>query len=91
MQRKRYTRQQVKKHIDGECFVCKENKYELLDAHRIIEGGTYDYRNVVILCASCHRRVHCGEIKFDKKYNSTNGLLLHWWLSDREYWTPVLT
>lgn len=83
------SRQQCKKRFDGECFVCKETKYELLDAHRIIEGGTYHPINVVTLCASCHRRVHCGEIKFDKKYPSTKGLMLHWWVAGQELWTPV--
>ncbi len=88
--RKRYTKQQLKKRLDGECFLCKEDKYELLDAHRIVEGGTYHPINVVTMCAKCHRRVHCGEVKFDKKYTSTTGkVMLHWWLGDKELWTEV--
>ncbi len=89
--KKRYSRQQLKKHLDGACLICKEDQYELLDAHRIVEGGTYHPINVVTLCAKCHRRVHCGEVRFDRKYDSTKGWMLHWWLGETELWTPVLS
>lgn len=89
------SRKQCKKHLDGECLVCKEKRYTLLDAHRIIEGGTYHPINVVTLCVKCHRLTHTGEIRFDRKYLSTHGLLLHWFLCKtsgevEEMWTPVI-
>lgn len=95
MKRKRYSRQQCKKHLDGECLICKENSYELLDSHRLVEGakgGKYHPSNIVVLCSLCHRRVHNNEVRFDRKYTTTDGrLLLHWWLGEVELWTPVLS
>ena len=85
---KNYTTQQCKKKYDKECYVCQENNYDVLDAHRIIEQGKYCNENIVVLCANCHRRAHAGEIKFDRKYNSTAGhLVLHWWNNGEELWT----
>ena len=86
--KKRYSRQQIKKRVDGKCFVCKETQYEILDAHRIVEGGTYHPVNVVTLCSNCHRKVHSGEIKFDRKYTSTLGkTIIHWWKNGEEFWS----
>lgn len=87
--KKRYSRQQIQKLFHGECFVCHEDQYELLDAHRIIEQGVYKPHNIVVLCCKCHRRVHNKEIRFDRKYLSTGGLLLHWWNGNVELWTKV--
>lgn len=86
--KKKYTRQQCKKQYDKECFVCKESNYDLLDAHRIIEQGTYHPINVVTLCANCHRRAHAGVIQFVKKHLSTAGHhVLHWVKNGEELWS----
>lgn len=87
---KRYSRKQIKKLTDKCCFFCKENDYNILDAHRIIpatEGGTYAERNMLVVCSSCHRKCHSGSILIDKKYFSTSGKwVLHYWKDGIEYW-----
>lgn len=85
----RKSRQQIQKLFHGECLVCGENRYEVLDAHRIIEGGKYIPSNIVVLCSIHHRLVHSGCIKFDRKYDSTNGIILHWFMNGQEFWTKV--
>ena len=88
--KKKYSRQQIQKLFHGECLVCKEDNYDLLDAHRIVEGGPYIASNIVVMCPTCHRRTHTGEIRFDRKYDTTKGkTLLHWWRGDEELWTEV--
>lgn len=85
--KKRYTRQQKKKLLDKKCFLCGESNYDLLDAHRITEGGTYHDTNVVVLCSNCHRRTHSGEVKFDRKYYSTSGnWIVHMFVRGNEHW-----
>ena len=87
MKKKRYSRQYIKKKTDGKCFICSEDNYKVLDAHRIIEGGTYHKSNVLTLCVKCHRLTHNGDIKFDRKYNSTSGHpVVHFWYKEQEYW-----
>lgn len=66
---------QIHKRLDGKCYFCPINDYALLDAHRIQEGGSYDWFNCLTLCANCHRKVHSGRIKVFRKYLSTSG---HW-------------
>tara|TARA_Y100000310_G_C20699497_1_gene828388 strand:- start:3294 stop:3638 length:345 start_codon:yes stop_codon:yes gene_type:complete len=66
---------------EGFCKVCGEDRYELLDAHRIVEGskgGKYDVNNCVCLCTSCHRLQHAGTIKILGWVHSTKGNLLHY-------------
>lgn len=76
MKNKKYTKKQIKKLCEGKCFFCEESKYELLDAHRILEGkdgGKYNWENMLILCANCHRKCHSGVIKILGSHNSTLG------------------
>jgi predicted restriction endonuclease len=87
---KKYSRQQIQKLFHGECLICGETNYDLLDAHRIIEGGDYKVYNIVILCANDHRRVHAGEIKIDRKYETTLGkIMVHYWVNGEEFWKVV--
>jgi 5-methylcytosine-specific restriction endonuclease McrA len=82
-------RKQSKKLRDGHCYFCKETNYAILDAHRIIpgsEGGKYTESNMITTCASCHRRIHAKEIIVDRKYNSTKGVVLHYWKNGEEHW-----
>ena len=61
------------------CQICGEDKYELLDTHRIIpekKGGKYKEDNCVCICVSCHRKHHSGIISIKKWFNSTSGKLL---------------
>lgn len=86
------SRQICKKKLDGECLICGETDYAVLHAHRIIEGGTYDSRNVLTCCSNCHMLIHqTDRIKFDRKYLSTRGWILHWWMDNKEMWTPVIS
>lgn len=76
--KKKYTKKQIKKLSDKECFFCGEADYDLLDAHRIIEGkdgGTYHWWNMLTTCVKCHRKVHTGKIKILGKYHSTGATL----------------
>ena len=61
----------------GKCQICGENKYKLLDVHRIIWGGDYINTNCANLCVACHRKVHTYIIKIIGWKHSTCGPLLH--------------
>lgn len=77
----------AKKRFDGSCKFCGCGVYELLDVHRIQEGGLYTEQNTVTCCANCHRKVHAGYIKIDRKYHSASGrLVLHYWIDGVEYY-----
>jgi hypothetical protein len=57
---------QVRKRFDGKCHLCDVSIYYLLDAHRIYEGaqgGKYQWDNILVVCSSCHRKIHAGAIK----------------------------
>lgn len=82
MSRKKIINKKIKKLSDKFCKFCKTSEYCTLDLHRIIEGengGKYTDSNTVTCCASCHRKIHGGIIKIDRKYKSTVGEVLHYW------------
>jgi len=67
---------QIRKLFDGECFFCGEDDYDLLDAHRIIEGkdgGKYNWWNTLATCSKCHRKIHSGRIKISGKHPCSSG------------------
>ena len=74
----------------GKCYFCDCDNYALLDVHRIVEGsqgGKYTDFNTIVACALCHRKIHAGEIKIDRKYFSTSGRwVLHYWKDGQEFW-----
>lgn len=79
-----------KKHIDKKCFFCGNEEYCTLDVHRIVpgsDGGRYTEHNTVTSCSNCHRKIHEGKIKIDRKYPSTAGWVLHYWNENGdEHW-----
>ena len=80
----------AKKHLDGICKFCPCDNYDLLDVHRIVEGsegGKYTDFNTITVCSLCHRKIHAGLIKIDRKYQSTSGRwVLHFWIEGEERW-----
>lgn len=67
--------------IEKKCKFCSSSDYCLLDVHRILEGkngGEYTETNTIVCCVSCHRKIHAGKIKIDRKYPSTAGWVLHY-------------
>lgn len=80
----------IKKKIDKKCYFCDCDVYKLLDVHRIVEGadgGKYTEHNSLTVCSLCHRKIHAGLIKIDRKYNSTSGkTILHFWIDGEEKW-----
>lgn len=83
----------LKKH-EGKCHFCSVDDYALLDVHRIVpgeDGGEYTDHNTVVCCANCHRKIHDGQIKIDRKYRSSSGQwILHFYESDEEKWKQDL-
>lgn len=79
-----------KKKTDKKCYFCFCDEYALLDVHRIVEGcygGEYSEHNTITVCASCHRRIHAGTIKIDRKFFTSNGkYILHFWQDNVEKW-----
>ena len=70
-----------KKMVDRKCHFCGNDEYCTLDVHRIIpgsEGGRYVDHNTVTACSNCHRKIHEGKIRVDRKYPSTIGWVLHY-------------
>ena len=89
MRQKKIINKIAKKKIDKKCYFCSCDIYALLDVHRIIEGandGEYIEFNTITCCSNCHRKVHSGLIKIDRKYYSTKGWILHFWINGEEKW-----
>jgi hypothetical protein len=86
MRKPRLINKQARKRIEGKCYFCDETDYDLLDVHRILEGadgGKYTNRNSLVVCCKCHRKIHAGRIRLDRRYLSTSGRwLLHYWDED---------
>jgi 5-methylcytosine-specific restriction endonuclease McrA len=70
-----------KKLVAKKCQFCGADDYCTLDVHRIVpgsEGGEYTETNTVVSCVNCHRKIHDGKIRLDRKYFSTKGWVLHY-------------
>lgn len=80
--KKRLVNKIEKKLFDKKCYFCSCDQYELLDVHRIVEGcegGEYTAYNTVTVCSNCHRKIHAGFIRIDRKYFTSNGVwVLHY-------------
>ena len=90
MGKKRYSRQQIAKLRDKECYFCGETDYNLLDGHRIIpgeDGGKYNDHNIIVTCALCHRKTHSGRIVILGKHLSTSGRwVIHYTEDGEDKW-----
>lgn len=81
------------KKLHEKCFFCGESNYSALQVHRILKGennGEYDFFNAIVLCSSCHSKIH-GEdpvIIIDRKYTQApkSSLVVHFWHKNKEYW-----
>lgn len=67
------SKQQLFKRIEKKCQICGEDKYELLDVHRIVPQSHYTEKGTVVLCVSCHRKCHTGLLEIIAKNYSTSG------------------
>lgn len=82
-------KQTARKKFNGKCFFCAETCYASLQAHRILPGsrdGKYTWTNTLTVCASCHCKIHAGVIEIDRRYQSTQGPVLHCWIDGQERW-----
>jgi hypothetical protein len=90
MRRKKLVNKVVLKKIAKKCYFCQIDDYALLDVHRIIsgeDGGKYTDMNSLVVCSNCHRRIHDGQIKIDRKYYTSAGRhILHFWEGEEEKW-----
>lgn len=85
VKKKKLINKKIKKLANKKCHFCGTTEYCVLDVHRIIEGsngGKYTDHNTVVACSNCHRKVHDGKIKIDRKYYSTKGWVLHYFDED---------
>jgi len=52
---------------NGKCFGCgKKFDAQILDVHHIVpisKGGSNSPRNLAVLCPTCHKKAHSGELK----------------------------
>lgn len=75
---KRINKKQYKRSA-GMCRICKDDRYVVMDVHRIIpgrDGGKYTEANSVPICCKCHRLLDDGTIVIDRWYPSTAGYVL---------------
>ena len=90
MRRKKLANKMILKKVAKKCYFCEIADYALLDVHRIIpgeSGGKYTEINSLVVCSNCHRRIHDGQIKIDRKYYTTAGTyILNYWEGSEEKW-----
>ena len=58
-------RQLLGRFVNNKCENCQKKDYNL-EAHRLkrgCEGGTYEHRNIKMLCSGCHKKMHCKEFR----------------------------
>ena len=80
-----------KKRLLGECLLCGESDYALLDSHRAImegkDGGKYRWENLMVCCASCHRLMHKEGNRVLGRHLSTSGRYVwHLLIDGEEKW-----
>lgn len=87
---KRYSFQEIRKHVMKRCFFCGDRDYSVLDVHRIVpgeDGGKYTEQNTLVVCCKCHRLVHADKIVIEKKYKTSRpNSIVHFWDNGEEKW-----
>jgi len=89
LRHKKLVNKKILKKRFKKCYFCSVEDYALLDVHRIVagkDGGQYTSFNSLVVCSNCHRKIHDGQIKIDRKYQSTEGWILHFWENNEERW-----
>lgn len=88
--RRRVPVRQCKKRYCRKCCFCGEAEYAALDAHRVVpgkDGGSYVWQNVLVTCASCHRKVHDGVIEVVGIHEGSSGRRwVNYIENGKEYW-----
>ena len=67
------TKRKVEKVWNNRCAICGNNDY--LEFHHIIskpKGGTDEYDNIILLCASCHSIIHSRDFNPDRYHLNTS-------------------
>lgn len=78
------------KRLSSKCQLCDVDvPYELLDVHRIDEGGEYIERNCLAICVKCHRSHHSGLLKIKEKRFSTVGWVVIYEQDGNEKIKPI--
>lgn len=57
-------RKLLQEFVDNECEMCHK-EFEYLSPHRIrraYQGGTYEFRNIKMICSECHKLIHGNEM-----------------------------
>ena len=63
-------RKEVFEALGGKCFVCDFDFSDLLHIHhkvRLVDGGSNEIENLVLLCPNCHRLIHYFAESFSSK------------------------
>ena len=80
--KKSFVNKKTFKRRAGNCHICGEKRYHLLDVHRWkipgSENGKYEVSNCICVCANCHRLIHANKIKIIGIFESTKGTLLNY-------------
>lgn len=88
--KKKLIDKKAKKRTEKQCYLCDNTNYATLHCHRILpgeEGGKYVDKNVVVVCANCHAKIHDGQIEIVGKHFSTAGrYVLNYFENDEEKW-----
>lgn len=58
LRRSSWKASKIRKQLPQFCIICGTTSH--LQAHRKEKNGDYTIENVVLLCPSCHKRVHSG-------------------------------
>lgn len=67
VERKKYKKNLLIGNLPKKCFFCERQDRPLEIHHTDANGGNNNFKNLLVLCISCHRKLH-GKI-YNKIYN----------------------